>query len=588
MKLFGKIGRRLLGWFLVVALIPLLFMGYQGYYFARQAVQREVFLHMEAIAQAKRNAIEQWFAERQHDLQVLASNPAIEDGVARPERVRGVLEAFRKQSQEYSVISIKYPRLPDTMCVPPDGILYDTDHARSENRLPTVAFGMSGVYLDPRFGPSITLWQPIADSGMLICGEIVAELALTNSLNPIILDTTGLGSTGQAYLVDADKVMLTPSRFMNHPAPLQHKMDSEGIRKALAGSSGSGVYTGFDGQPVLGAWAYLPDHKWALIAEMNADEAFAPLAVLRREAILVALITLGAVMIVVAFVSRSISLPIRQLADASLDVSRGNLDRTVVVRLKDEVGELAERFNLMVHSMKESQRQIVQSERLAAIGELVASVVHEIRNPLSAVKMNLRILENKCATDAVVAEHFKLAREQTDRLESMLEDLLDYSKPVTLKRVCVRVQDLVRDSLSDFENDGEYRDTKVVSEFEEDLPPVNLDRQRMSQVLLNLLLNARQAGTPESEIHITAAKVRENGHSAVRLDIADHGQGISEENLKHIFEPFFTTRKQGTGLGLSNARKIVEAHGGVLLVESTLNSGTCVHVILPTGGMEHD
>ena len=106
------------------------------------------------------------------------------------------------------------------------------------------------------------------------------------------------------------------------------------------------------------------------------------------------------------------------------------------------------------------------------------------------------------------------------------------------------------------------------------LPPVNVDPERCSQVLLNLLLNAQQAGG-NITISATAAD------NAVRLTIADTGQGISEENMKHIFEPFFTTRKQGTGLGLPNARKIIEAHGGTISIRSTPGTGTEAEIALP-------
>jgi two-component system, NtrC family, sensor histidine kinase HydH len=213
----------------------------------------------------------------------------------------------------------------------------------------------------------------------------------------------------------------------------------------------------------------------------------------------------------------------------------------------------------------------------------VASVVHEIRNPLSAVKMNLRILENKCATDPVVAEHFKLAREQTDRLESMLEELLDYSKPVVLKKETITVSELIRETLINFDSDGAPSHPTISEEIDPQLPAVRVDRKRMAQVLLNLVLNARQAGGPEATIRITADEIRNHGRRTVRLSVIDQGRGISEENLKHIFEPFFTTRKQGTGLGLSNARKIVEAHGGSLTVESKVEHGTSVAIMLPMG-----
>jgi signal transduction histidine kinase len=587
MNLFGRIGSRLLRWFLLVALIPLIFMGYQGYYFAKRAVEREVFLHMQAVAESKRRAIEQWFRERQDDLAVLATNPQLVRSVrayvcdhenSRLDEITQVLAAYQGQSASYAYLCLHDQNGEPLACTMGGSPFQMADMQHStlfeavrNSKTPV----LSPVYLQKGLGPGMHVASMIHDTAGQPLAVLVATLALANTLNPIILDTTGLGRTGQAYLVDTAKVMLTPSRFMHHPDPLTHKMDFAGPRAALAGEPGPSVYEGFGGQKVMGAWEYMPEQRWALIAEMDADEAFAPLAMLRRNAIIVALLTLGAILIVVAWVSRSISLPIRRLADASLAVSQGDLDRRVAVKLKDEVGELSERFNRMVTSLRDSQRQVVQSERLAAIGELVASVVHEIRNPLSAIKMNLRILEHKCDTSPVIAEHFELANRQMERLEAMLKELLDYSKPVPLNKKLISVRELVAGALRHLELEA----AKIDQRLDNPERTVNVDAEKMERVLMNLFLNAKQAMPDGGTITISSG----DQASDVMLSVSDTGHGISKDNLKHIFEPFFTTRKQGTGLGLSNAKKIVEAHGGLITVKSEEQKGTEVVVALPRG-----
>ena len=584
MKLFGRIGFRLLRWFLLIALIPLLFMGYQGYYFAKQAVEREVFLHMEAVAMSKRRAIEQWFRERRDDLQVLATNPQLIASLKAQhiEDVTRVLLAYQAQSLSYAFLCLHDKDGQPLACTMGESPIRmdNPDHQAlfSKARRSDVPV-LSPIYLQHGIGPGMHVAAVVRDQDSKPLGMLVATLALAHTLNPVILDTTGLGHTGQAYLIDTAKVMLTPSRFMHHPDPLTHKMDSEGIRAALSGQRGTSVYVGFEGQQVMGAWEYMPEQQWALIAEMDADEAFAPLAMLRRNAMIVALITLGAILIVVAFISRSISLPIRHLADASLAVSQGELDRKVVVKLHDELGDLATRFNQMVGSLRDSQRQLVQSERLAAIGELVASVVHEIRNPLSAIKMNLRILEHKCDTSPVISEHFELAKSQMDRLESMLKELLDYSKPVMLDKHPVPVADVVSYAVRHLPGGtGDPGDVKIEVQLADPKQKINVDVGKIEQVFLNLLLNARQAVESNGKIRVSSEKVSEG----VTISVSDTGHGISAENLKHIFEPFFTTRKQGTGLGLSNAKKIVEAHGGQIIIQSEVNRGTDVQVVFPS------
>jgi signal transduction histidine kinase len=588
---FGKIGLRLLRWFLLAALIPLLFMGYQGYYFGRRAVEREVFLHMQAVARSKRLTIEQWFQERMTDMRALGNDPFLVASCSAlenrpdPARLEGLhrrLSSYQRESRPFVKIAL-FDRRDTLILQVGDGLIPRSSTPFRGQALALSDPELGSIYANPVHGPSIEIAYAVRDTLGQAVAVLEATLALSHTLNPIILDATGLGQTGQAYLLDTNRVMLTPSRFMNHPQPLTHTMDSKGIRRALEGTSGAGVYTGFNGQPVIGAWDYLYRQKWALIAEMDAAEAFAPLAVLRRNTILVAVLTFAGITVLVALISRSISRPIRQLAEASLDVSRGNLDRRVSVTLRDEVGALAERFNLMVQSLKESRRQLVQSERLAAIGELVASVVHEIRNPLSAVKMNLRILENRCPQDPLAAEHFQIARAQTERLEAMLEDLLDYSKPVSLNRQHITLGEIIADARRSFET--ACGDAGITLDIRLDDPQVALegDRARLSQVFLNLFLNSRQAMPSGGRITINGSKRRTERGWAVVIVISDNGNGVSEEHVKHVFEPFFTTRKQGTGLGLSNTRKIVEAHGGAISLESRLHEGTTVTITLPAG-----
>ena len=603
---FGRIGRRLLRWFLLVALIPLLFMGYYGYSSARRGIEREVFLHLEAVAISKRNAIEQWFAERRADLRVVAANPLF-TAHADALRKRGggngldeialMLRSYQQQSHAYVHLCLYDPTGAPLLCTVAGGD-YISSFDRStllQDALASFEPVSGPIYLHPVTGPTLHLAQTIRTPGGAPAGVIVATLILAATLDPVILDSIGLGRTGQAYLIDRDKVMLTPSRFMHHPDPLTHTMDTEGIRAALTGRDGTGIYAGYDGETVIGAWTFLPEHGWALIAEMNASEAFAPLRRMRRDAVLAALLTFGAVTLIVAWISRSISAPVHRLAEASLSVSRGDLNQTVAVRLRDELGELAERFNAMVTSLRDSrsalqdaydqllhaQKQVVQAERLAAVGEVVASVVHEIRNPLSAVKMNLRILESKYTADPKAAEHFRLATEQTARLESMLAELLDFSKPVSLQRAAVPVSDLIADAVILFRAGESAVRISVAVDVPDSVPPLHVDRGRIGQVLLNLLLNAQAAMETDGAIRIAAEPIRENGAPVVRLTISDNGGGISAENLNRIFEPFFTTRKSGTGLGLPNGPKMVFAHGGTLSVSSGPGQGTTATIILP-------
>ncbi|NUO19466.1 sensor histidine kinase [bacterium] len=589
MAVFGKIGKRLLSWFVLVALIPLLFMGYQGYYFARLAVKKEAYLHIQAISQQKKSQIEQWFAERRADTEVLSANPSIVEacqlGAISADNRRSLerlLDSYKAQSQAYEFICVY--SISGTMLA----CTKHTDETLAEmhdfvlEAMNSSQPLTSPIHLHNEFGLTIHLSGRVTNEFGKPVGVVITTLGLAYTLNPIILDTTGLGFSGQAYLVDKNKVMLTPSRFMNHPKPLTHTMDSRGIQLALQGSSGVELYHDFEGRDVIGAWDFLPNEQWALITEIDANEAFASLQMLRRNAMLVAIGTLGLILIVVAFISRTLSKPIRELANASSAVSKGDLGRRVAIQLNDELGDLAASFNQMVQSLKDSQKQLVQSERLAAIGELVASVVHEIRNPLSAIKMNLRILETKDLQGELVhSEHFQLAKSQTERIETMLTELLDYSKTITIQKRNVTVLELFNRVSRDFSTLLDERNAVLHARHQNPLDVVSVDDERFMQVFWNLITNSLQAidasGRSDGKIEL----ISESSPHATVLSIKDNGMGLQEESVKHVFEPFFTTRKNGTGLGLAIAKKIVDAHEGHITFRSRMNEGSEISISLP-------
>jgi two-component system, NtrC family, sensor histidine kinase HydH len=208
-------------------------------------------------------------------------------------------------------------------------------------------------------------------------------------------------------------------------------------------------------------------------------------------------------------------------------------------------------------------------------------VVHEIRNPLSAIKMNLRILETKVeSADSSVAVHFQIAKQQTERLETMLTDLLDYAKPLELHRKDVSLPDFLREVVAGFQPEADRHGVQIELKLEALPCHASVDPEKMQQVLWNLLLNAVQFSVADSRISVLCEEDHSVTPPRIRLAVRDFGKGISTDNLKHVFEPFFTTRKQGTGLGLPNARKIVEAHGGHIQISSWENKGTVVTIDL--------
>jgi len=222
-----------------------------------------------------------------------------------------------------------------------------------------------------------------------------------------------------------------------------------------------------------------------------------------------------------------------------------------------------------VTAIKRLQGQLLERERLAAVGELAAMVAHEVRNPLAGIRGGCEILlEGYAHGDARHAIGVEIIH-QVDRLSRTVHDLLLFARPKAMDLVPNDLHGLIERVLRVLHDDPQNAGVRIVRDFGEDIPIVQADGRQMEQVFLNLFLNAIQVMDRKGTVTIgTRAQGRQ-----VAVTVKDTGPGIAPDQLARIFEPFFTTRAQGTGLGLAIVKKIVEAHGGRIVVESTPGAG---------------
>ncbi len=283
-------------------------------------------------------------------------------------------------------------------------------------------------------------------------------------------------------------------------------------------------------------------------------------------------------------------LPLKSMVDAVRDITRGHYEVRVPAEGGDEVAFLAGEFNAMAQALGEqrleierNQRFLRQSEKLSAIGELSLGVAHEVRNPLSTIQMTLHALRKRQDLSRVESERVDLALHEVDRLEGLVSSLLEYGRPTAPHMAAVDVAALIEHSIDLVEAESARCGVRVTAEaIEPGLPRIEADDDQVMQILVNLLLNAVQASPEGGRVRVAAAlDAGARTGAAVSIRIADDGPGIDPEELKRIFTPFFTTRRDGTGLGLPVARKIAEAHGGELTVDSTPGRGTTAELKLP-------
>jgi signal transduction histidine kinase len=235
-----------------------------------------------------------------------------------------------------------------------------------------------------------------------------------------------------------------------------------------------------------------------------------------------------------------------------------------------------------VSELSQTQAQLVQQERLAALGELAAVMAHEVRNPLGVIFNSLGALGRLVKPVEEAQVLLRILREEADRLNRIVGDLLDFARPMALALRREGVASLVEEAVhAALVADPELPRVEVSLSFPEDLPAVPLDARLFRQALVNLCANAVQAMGGAGRLLIAGSVEGDGDGAALRIDVSDSGPGIPEVVRVRIFEPFFTTKATGTGLGLAVVRRIVEAHGGALWVECPDAGGTVFSVRVP-------
>ena len=237
---------------------------------------------------------------------------------------------------------------------------------------------------------------------------------------------------------------------------------------------------------------------------------------------------------------------------------------------------------------KELEEDLKRADRLAMVGTLAAGLAHEIRNPLGGIKGAAQLLKRSLDRDSSLLDFANIMIREVDRVDKLIEQLLDLSRPARLELTSVNIHEVLDDVLLLETQAVEQLSIAVKKRFDPSLPPFRGDRAQLTQVFLNLVKNAFQAMNEGGTLTITTRletdfHIRGEGSDRSRLiwvDIEDEGVGIKEEDLPHIFSPFFTTKNSGTGLGLAVCYRIVKEHGGLIRVESVEGKGTTFKISL--------
>jgi signal transduction histidine kinase len=406
-----------------------------------------------------------------------------------------------------------------------------------------------------------------------------------------VLDVDGALALGrsagafQVFLVDpSGRVLVHSDRRIMAKAP----------RLEFVPEVGSGMRVvareyGPPDEPMIGGFARMEFHGLRAGAQVPKAAAYLASKRLLTTLVTVSLLLLAGIAVVSIAWSSRLTRSLGKLAQAAQEIGRGRFDAQVTVHTRDELGQLAESFNQMAgelrareQALRNAQAQLIQSEKMAAFGQLGAGIAHEVKNPLAGVlglvQLTFRSMPDTDPTKATLATIEK----ETKRCRTIIDNLLRFARPEKVNREPVALATIVADTVALTRHSLSMHGIELRVDVPETLPVIHASGNQIQQVLLNLILNAEQAmdGRGRGLVTITAGSAIDD---FVEVRITDDGPGIPKQVVDRIFEPFFTTKPagKGTGLGLSVSFGIVRDHGGTIRVKSEPGRGATFVVRLP-------
>lgn len=285
------------------------------------------------------------------------------------------------------------------------------------------------------------------------------------------------------------------------------------------------------------------------------------------------------------FIARQMLAPLSRMMKAVHRIAEGDLTTPITPRRKynDEFSKLALAINYMMQQLAQRHDMLVQAHKLKAVGTLTAGIAHELNNPINNIMLTATMLlgDYKELPDEERLDMVNDLVSQSERAHKIVRNLLDFARESEIESESIAAQKIIEETLQLAANQIKLAKVKVKGELDLNLPPIYGDRRQLSQVFLNIMLNALDAMPKGGTLSISISNPKDRNF--VAIDFTDTGAGIPEHVLSNIFDPFFTTKTnaQGTGLGLSVSLGIIKQHGGDIKVKSKINEGTTFTVLLP-------
>jgi signal transduction histidine kinase len=450
-------------------------------------------------------------------------------------------------------------------------------------------------------------------------GDFIGALTGLCSVKYSLLGTTysrvlefKSGRSAYAYLVDGDGRVL----YHRHSSLLGTMMKKAGpVAKVIRGESGAMLTRSSTGEQIISGFAPVPGTGWGIIT--NEDWAVVSKPIIAYIKYFWGMLWAGGILsalLIFIFISRSLK-PIVGLTRGAEQIAAGKFDKITVHPTGDELEDLALQFNTMADALKDSfaslarhrnhleelveertrdleaaQEELIKHEKLSMLGQLTATVSHELRNPLGVIRSSIYYLQRTCPeAEEKTFQHLNRIKEQVQMCDTIVNDLLDYTRARQPDPVFEQINPFLEKILDQL---GIPENVRLVRQLAPEMPIVPFDRNKLQRVVTNLVENAVNAVQMRLEKtngiqEVYEPEVRVATHAArnsVRLEVADNGVGMTAQVAERAFDPLYTTRARGVGLGLAIVKKIADEHNGTVHLDTQPDQGTRITVEIPRWG----